>query len=123
MEEGTYAWVSGPSYETSAEGKFLRSVGADVVGMSTIPEVVVAREEGLGVLVLSLITNEVVLSGDATRSIKAEVQAELRGEKVEVPVSAVVSHEEVLAMGKAKSEVMRSLVEAIVGRISADSSL
>lgn len=76
--EGTYAWVSGPTYETIAEGKFLRSVGGDVVGMSTIPEVAAAREEGVDVLVLSLATNKVVLTGDATRSIKEEVEAEVR---------------------------------------------
>ena len=40
LAEGTYAWVSGPTYETPAEGRFLRAAGADVVGMSTIPEVV-----------------------------------------------------------------------------------
>lgn len=40
LGEGTYAWVSGPTYETPAEGRFLRNQGADVVGMSTVPEVV-----------------------------------------------------------------------------------
>lgn len=40
LAEGTYAWVSGPTYETPAEGRFLRAAGADVVGMSTVPEVV-----------------------------------------------------------------------------------
>ena len=43
LAEGTYAWVSGPTYETPAEGRFLRAAGADVVGMSTVPEVVAAR--------------------------------------------------------------------------------
>ncbi|KAF5351391.1 hypothetical protein D9757_012625 [Collybiopsis confluens] len=47
LGEGTYAWVSGPTYETPAEGRFLRAAGADVVGMSTAPEVVVAEEEGM----------------------------------------------------------------------------
>src|SRR5882762_8467304 len=61
LVEGTYAWVSGPTYETPAEGRLLRDAGADVVGMSTIPEVVAARDEGLGVLVLSLVTNKVVI--------------------------------------------------------------
>ena len=68
--------MSGPTYETSAEGRFLRRAGADVVGMSTVPEVVVAREEGLRVLVLSLVTNAVVIP-DHERSIKAEVEAEV----------------------------------------------
>jgi purine-nucleoside phosphorylase len=78
IEEGTYAWVSGPTYETPAEGRFLRASGADVVGMSTVPEVVVAREEGMDVLVLSLVTNAVVIP-DGYRSIKEEVAAEVRG--------------------------------------------
>lgn len=68
--------MSGPTYETPAEGRFLRLAGADVVGMSTIPEVVVAREEGLQVMVLSLVTNKVVIP-DEYRSIKAEVEAEV----------------------------------------------
>ncbi|KZP21294.1 purine and uridine phosphorylase, partial [Athelia psychrophila] len=73
--EGTYAWVSGPTYETPAEGRFLRAAGADVVGMSTVPEVVVARAEGMEVLVLSLVTNAVKIP-DGYRSVKAEVEAE-----------------------------------------------
>ncbi len=75
LEEGTYAWVSGPTYETPAEGRYLRNAGADVVGMSTVPEVVVAREEGMDVLVLSLVTNFVVIPSH--RSIKEEVEAEV----------------------------------------------
>merc|ERR1712151_783111 len=59
--EGTYAMVSGPSYEASAESRMLRQVGADAVGMSTCPEVVAARHCGMRVLGLSLITNKVVL--------------------------------------------------------------
>ena len=54
----------------------MRSAGADVVGMSTIPEVLAAREEGLNVLVLSLVTNLVVIP-DKYRSIKEEVAAEV----------------------------------------------
>jgi purine nucleoside phosphorylase len=77
LAEGTYAWVAGPAYETPAEGRFLRNAGAHVVGMSTIPEVVAAREEKLEVLVLSLVTNMVVIP-DTYRSIKAEVEAEVR---------------------------------------------
>jgi purine-nucleoside phosphorylase len=56
-QEGVYAMVAGPSYETSAELAFLRAIGADAVGMSTCPEVVVARHRGLRVLGLSLIAN------------------------------------------------------------------
>ncbi len=77
LAEGTYAWVSGPTYETPAEGRFLRNAGADVVGMSTIPEVIVAREEGLEVTVLSLVTNLVVIP-DGYRSVREEVEAEVK---------------------------------------------
>lgn len=77
LAEGVYAWVSGPTYETPAEGRFLRNAGADVVGMSTVPEVLVAREEGLNVMVLTLVTNAVVIP-DKYRSIKEEVEAEVR---------------------------------------------
>jgi purine-nucleoside phosphorylase len=79
LAEGTYAWVSGPTYETPAEGRFLRHSGADVVGMSTVPEVIAAREEGLNVLVLSLVTNFVVIP-DKYRSIREEVEAEVSQE-------------------------------------------
>lgn len=55
--EGTYAMVSGPSFETSAELRLLEVVGADAVGMSTCPEVVVARHAGIPVLGISLVAN------------------------------------------------------------------
>jgi purine-nucleoside phosphorylase len=77
LAEGTYAWVSGPTYESPAEGRLLRAAGADVVGMSTVPEVLAAREEGMDVCVLSLVTNAVVIP-DRYRSIRDEVEAEVR---------------------------------------------
>jgi len=113
LAEGTYAWVSGPTYETAAEGRFLRNAGADVVGMSTVPEVLAAREEGLNVMVMSLVTNFVVIP-DKYRSIKEEVEAELAGKTVDFLDTEVVSHEEVLAVGKEKAEVMKKLVERVV---------
>ncbi|KAJ7087274.1 nucleoside phosphorylase domain-containing protein [Mycena belliarum] len=116
LAEGTYAWVSGPTYETPAEGRFLRLAGADVVGMSTVPEVLAAREAGLNVMALSLVTNAVVIP-DGYRSIREEVLAELAGKRVELPVADVVSHDEVLEVGKAKGEVMMKLVEWVVGSI------
>jgi purine-nucleoside phosphorylase len=57
LHEGIYTMVAGPSFETSAELKFLRIIGTDAVGMSTVPEVVVARHMGMRVLGVSLITN------------------------------------------------------------------
>ncbi|KAJ7283313.1 nucleoside phosphorylase domain-containing protein [Mycena rebaudengoi] len=116
LAEGTYAWVSGPTYETPAEGRFLRLVGADVVGMSTVPEVLAARQEGLNVMALTLVTNKVVIP-DGYRSIREEVLAELAGKRVELPVAEVVTHAEVLETGKAKGEVMMKLVEWVVGSI------
>jgi purine-nucleoside phosphorylase len=57
LEEGVYAGMLGPSYETPAEIRMLRLLGADAVGMSTVPEVIVARALGLRVLGISLISN------------------------------------------------------------------
>jgi purine-nucleoside phosphorylase len=57
LAEGTYIWFSGPSFETPAEIRAARALGADVVGMSTVPEVILARRFSLKVAALSVITN------------------------------------------------------------------
>ena len=57
LEEGVYVAVHGASYETPAEIRFLRTIGADAVGMSTVPEAIVARHMGVEVLGISCITN------------------------------------------------------------------
>lgn len=57
VEEGVYAGLSGPCYETPAEVRMLRTLGGDVAGMSTVLEVIAARQMGLRVLVLSLVSN------------------------------------------------------------------
>lgn len=57
MAEGVYAWYSGPSFETPAEIRAIRMLGADAVGMSTVPEVILARFLGLKVAAISTITN------------------------------------------------------------------
>jgi len=57
MHEGVYAALPGPSYETPAEIRYLRTIGADLVGMSTVPEVVAARHSGIRVLGISCVTN------------------------------------------------------------------
>lgn len=102
MTEGIYTWVAGPSYETPAEARFLRSLGGDVVGMSTIPEVLVARHCGIAVLGISLVTNAVV--------IKETTKAEYWGDEVAPKSNAEeykASHEEVLGNVERRANDMK----------------
>lgn len=114
LVEGVYCWVTGPTYETPAEGRLLRQAGADVVGMSTIPEVIAAHHAGVKVLVLSLVTNLVVVP-ESYPSAKAIVEAEVNGTPPPVyKKSEVVSHMEVLEEGQKKAQDMRRLVSEII---------
>jgi purine-nucleoside phosphorylase len=77
LAEGVYCWFSGPSFETPAEIRAARVLGADAVGMSTVPEVILARRLGLRVAALSMITNLAAglggaLSHGETKSVAAE---------------------------------------------------
>ncbi len=91
MREGVYAALFGPSYETPAEVRMLRGLGADAVGMSTVPEVLVARALGIRVAGISAITN--AASG---------------------VTSVPVSHAEVLAVGRQIAAKFESLVTEFV---------
>ena len=94
---GTYCFVSGPAYESMAEVKFLRSIGGDSVGMSTIPEVLAAKHMGMKVLGLSLVTNVAIVEKkkDTVHASHEEVLAATKesGIKVEALVKAIVSEE------------------------------
>lgn len=78
LKEGVYTWFTGPTYETPAEIKFARTIGGDAVGMSTVPEAIVAKHCGLEVIGISCITN-----------LAAGMQSSLNHEEV-VEVSTIV---------------------------------
>jgi purine-nucleoside phosphorylase len=76
--EGVYAAMAGPTYETPAEVKFLRTIGADAVGMSTVPEAIVARHMGIRVAGLSMLAN--VAAGASEKPISHEEVLETAGQ-------------------------------------------
>ncbi|XP_009931954.2 purine nucleoside phosphorylase [Opisthocomus hoazin] len=96
IREGVYCLVAGPCYETIAESRMLQALGADAVGMSTVPEVIVARHCGLRVLGISLITNKVVMSYNSQEK---------------------ASHEEVLRASVVRAEDLQKLVTHLLGKL------
>jgi purine-nucleoside phosphorylase len=88
LREGVYAMVGGPAYESMAEIRFLQRAGADAVGMSTIPEVIVARHEGMRVLGISAITDMAVGQTAVHQISHAEVLA--AAERIKPRLAAVV---------------------------------
>ena len=97
-QDGTYCFVSGPAYESRAESRFLRSIGGDSVGMSTVPEVLAAKHCGMKVLGLSLITNKVVMDRSQTlHATHTEVLENVQssGRNVLALVKAFISKEKI----------------------------
>lgn len=94
LTEGVYAGVPGPHYETPAEIRMLRTLGADLVGMSTVHETIAARAAGAEVLGVSLVTN---------------LAAGMTGRPL--------SHDEVLAAGRASATAMGSLLASVLARL------
>jgi len=84
VKEGVYAALAGPSYETPAEIRYLRTIGADMVGMSTAPEVIVARHMGIRVLGISCVTNMAagILDEPITHAEVIETGERVRGQFV-----------------------------------------
>ncbi|XP_056384262.1 purine nucleoside phosphorylase isoform X1 [Hyla sarda] len=102
IREGVYCSLGGPNFETIAECRFLNSLGADAVGMSTVPEVIVARHCGLRVLGMSLITNKAVMDYNS---------------------EATANHEEVLQAGKDSAKFLEKLVSRLLQRIELNNNV
>jgi purine-nucleoside phosphorylase len=100
LTEGVYLAVLGPSFETPAEIRAFRTLGADLVGMSTVHEVIVARHMGLEVLGLSLVTN--MAAGVASPGETAEI----------------INHEDVIKTGRRVEKQFTSLLTALIPQIA-----
>jgi purine-nucleoside phosphorylase len=96
LPEGVYAAMLGPSYETPAEIRYLRAIGADVVGMSTVPEAIVANHMGMKVLGISCVTN---------------MHSEILPQKT--------NHEEVLETGAMVRDTLVRYLKALLPRLEA----
>ncbi|XP_044076713.1 purine nucleoside phosphorylase 5b isoform X2 [Siniperca chuatsi] len=96
LQEGVYCVLGGPCFETIAECRMLRSLGADAVGMSTVHEVIVAHHARMRCFALSLITNKSVMEYDSQEK---------------------ASHEEVLETGRMRAEKLEKLVSTMVARL------
>ncbi|KAF2490560.1 hypothetical protein BU16DRAFT_531044 [Lophium mytilinum] len=113
LHEGVYAFVAGPTYETRAECRMLRTLGADVVGMSTVPEIVVARHSGIRVLAFSLVTNSAVLEA-GPRGDDETLQSMSKEELDQHLSQGKANHQEVLDAGRDAAKDMQALVKQIL---------
>ncbi|KAJ5903718.1 purine nucleoside phosphorylase [Penicillium tannophilum] len=116
LHEGVYAFVGGPTYETRAESRMLQMMGADVVGMSTVPEIVVARHCGLRVLAFTLVTNSAVLA-PVPRGDEQLLQGKDASELSAMLEEGKATHEEVLEAGRTAALDMQQLVTRTLLRV------
>ena len=113
LHEGIYAFVSGPNYETRAECRLLRMMGADVVGMSTVPEVIVARHAGMRVLALSLVTNNAVLEAGPCGD-EASIQNAAERDLIKIIEAGKATHGEVLETARSAQEDVQVRIESAI---------